>query len=51
MNCYRITHIDEQRTRRRLNVVASSCRQALLEVEQAFGDAWFASAVRVEVQP
>ncbi|MBD9400819.1 hypothetical protein [Comamonas sp. CMM02] len=29
MNCYRITHIDEHRTRRRLRVLAANCRQAL----------------------
>lgn len=51
MSLFRITHIDEHRTRRRLHVLATNCRQALREVEQEFGDAWFASAVRVQVQP
>lgn len=51
MSCYCITHIDEHRTRRRMRVLASNCRQALRLVEQQFGDAWFASAVRLKVQP
>ncbi|QXW17277.1 hypothetical protein KXJ72_10410 [Comamonas aquatica] len=51
MSLFRITHIDEHRTRRRMRVLASNCRQALRMVEQQFGDAWFASAVRVKVQP
>lgn len=51
MSLYRITHIDEHRTRRRMRVLASNCRQALRLVEQQFGDPWFASAVRVEVRP
>lgn len=50
MSLYRITHIDEHHTRRRMRVLASNCRQALRMVEQKFGDAWFASAVRVERQ-
>lgn len=49
MSVYRITHIDEYRTRRRMRVLAKNCRQALRMVEQQFGDAWFACAVRVEV--
>lgn len=51
MSLFRITHIDEHRTRRRMRVLACNCRQALRMVEQQFGDAWFASAVRMEVQP
>jgi len=51
LNCYRITHIDEHRTRRRLRVLASNCRQALQAVEHEFGDVWFACVVRVEVRP
>ncbi len=51
MSLFRITHVDEHRTRRRLKVLASNCRQALRLVEQEFGDAWYASAVRVEVRP
>lgn len=51
MSLFRITHIDEHRTRRRLHVRAANCQQALREVEQEFGDAWYASAVRVEVRP
>lgn len=50
MSLFRITHIDEHRTRRRMRVLACNCRQALRMVEQQFGDAWFASAVRMEVQ-
>ncbi|MBB2777992.1 UNVERIFIED_ORG: hypothetical protein HNP28_003335 [Comamonas terrigena] len=50
MSLFRITHIDEHHTRRRMRVLASNCRQALRMVEQQFGDAWFASAVRVERQ-
>ncbi len=51
MSLFRITHIDEHRTRRRLRVLATNCRQALHAVEQEFGDAWFACVVRVEVRP
>lgn len=51
MSLFRITHIDEHHTRRRMRVLACNCRQALRMVEQQFGDAWFASAVRVEVLP
>lgn len=50
MSLYRITHIDAGRRLRRMRVLASNCRQALRMVEQQFGDAWFASAVRVERQ-
>ena len=48
MSLFRITHIDEHRTTRRLRVVAANCRQALRAVEQEFGDAWYASAVKLE---
>lgn len=51
MSLFRITHVDEHRTRRRVQVMAQNCRQALRLVEQEFGDAWYACAVRVEVQP
>lgn len=51
MSLFRITHVDEHRTRRRLKVLASNCRQALRLVEQEFGVAWYACAVRVEVRP
>jgi len=50
MSLYRITHIDSSRKCRRLRVLATNCRQALRQVEQKFGDAWFACAVRVERQ-
>lgn len=48
MSLFRITHVDEHRTRRRVQVMAQNCRQALHAVEQEFGDAWYACAVRVE---
>lgn len=48
MSLFRITHVDEHRTRRRLKVLASNCRQALRLVEQEFGDAWYASAVKLK---
>lgn len=48
MSLFRITHIDAQRTRRRMCVRASNCRQALHMVEQQFGDAWFTSAVQLK---
>lgn len=48
MSLYRITHIDEQRTRRRVRVLATNCRQAVRAVEQEFGDAWYMAAVRVQ---
>ncbi len=47
MSLFRITHVDEHRTRRRLRVLAANCRKALQEVEQEFGDAWFACAVKL----
>lgn len=49
MNSYHVTHVDAQKTRRRLRVVAANSLNALAEVAQAFGDAWFVSAVRVKV--
>ena len=48
MSLFRITHVDERRTRRRMKVLAANCRQALRMVEQEFGDAWFACAVKLE---
>ena len=48
MSLFRITHIDAQRTRRRMCVRASNCRQALRLVEQEFGDAWYACAVKLK---
>lgn len=48
MSVFRITHIDEHRTCRRMRVVARNCRQALRVVEQEFGDAWYACAVKLK---
>ncbi|WP_313604787.1 hypothetical protein [Comamonas jiangduensis] len=48
MSLFRITHVDECRTRRRMKVLAANCRQALRMVEQEFGDAWYACAVKLE---
>lgn len=48
MSLFRITHVDEHLTRRRLQVLAGNCRQALRMVEQQFGDAWYASAVKLK---
>lgn len=51
MSLFRITHIDSRRKCRRLRVLAVNCRQALRQVEQEFGEAWFACAVKLEAQP
>ena len=48
MKLFLITHVDEYHTRRRLKVQAANCRQALRLVEQEFGDAWYACAVKLQ---
>ena len=48
MKLFRITHVDEHHTRRSLKVHAANCRQALRLVEQEFGDAWYACAVKLQ---
>lgn len=47
MSLFCITHVDECHTHRRLKVIATNCRQALHLVEQKFGDAWYACAVKL----
>lgn len=51
MSLFRITHVDERRTCRRMRVRAANCDQALQEVGQKFGDAWFVCVVCIEVRP
>jgi hypothetical protein len=46
MTCYRVTHIDAQRCRRRMRVQAADRAGAVAWVEQLYGDAWYVAAVR-----
>ncbi|MCZ8094666.1 MAG: hypothetical protein O9331_14400 [Acidovorax sp.] len=46
MSCYRVTHIDAQRCRRRMRVQAADRAGAVAWVEQLYGDAWYMAAVR-----
>ncbi len=47
MSRYRITHIDHNHQRRRMQVLAANRVQALASVESIYGHGWYVAAVRV----
>lgn len=49
MSRYRITHIDHNHQRRRMQVDACNRLQALAKVESEYGHGWYVAAVRLEV--
>lgn len=49
MSRYRITHIDHNYQRRRMQVLAANRLQALARVEHVYGHGWYVAAVRLGV--
>lgn len=47
MSRYRITHIDHNHQRRRMQVLAPSRLHALARVEDVYGHGWYVAAVRL----
>lgn len=50
MSRYRITHIDHNHQRRRMQVQAANRMQALAHVEHVYGHGWYVAAMRMGAQ-
>lgn len=48
MSLFRITHIDEHRTRRCLRVPAANREQAIAHVEYVYGAGWWTCVIKLE---